>query len=100
MLKRSVVVLIFIALIIGSIFWVTDYLFAYREAQAPPDAVEVLEKYAESYPNARVDYIGRIGDRFLIGIVVFPIGEGLDHRYVMIARYKEWEPIAEFKRLR
>lgn len=100
MFKRSVIIITFLALIVVSILVLTNYSFAYREAQAPPDAIEVLEKYAKNYPNARIDYIGRIGDRFLIGIVVFPIAEGLDRRYVLIARHKEWEPIAEFKRLR
>jgi len=100
MLKRAVIIITFLALIGVSILVLTNHSFAIREAQAPPDAIEVLEKYAKNYPNGRVDYIGRIGDRFLIGIIVFLTGEGLDHRYVMIGRYKDWEPIAEFKRLR
>jgi len=99
MLKKSVIIITFLALIIVSTLALTNYSLAYREAQAPPDAIEVLGKFAKNYPNSRIDYIGRIGDRFLIGIIVFPTGEGLDHRYVMIGRYKDWEPIAEFKRL-
>jgi hypothetical protein len=88
-----------IIVVILSIFTFVNHCPAFREPEMPGVVRNVLEKYAQRFPQGRVDYAGRIGDRFFIGIIVFPEEDRLAVRYVLLGKFKEWEPIAEFKKI-
>jgi len=96
---KKVIIFVFIGILLVSVFaW--SKLFAFEKAPMMPDEVRaVFDKYAEQFPHGRLDHASRVGDRFFMGIIVFPRGDELDCRYVMVGLFREWEPIAEFTRL-
>ncbi|MEA3328599.1 MAG: hypothetical protein U9Q08_02540 [Candidatus Omnitrophota bacterium] len=97
--KRFAVVTGLIAVALLSVFLFVTHCPAFREPEIPGVVRDVLEKYARKFPQGRLDYAGRIGDRFFIGIIVFPQETELDVRYVLVGKFKEWQPIAEFEKL-
>ena len=82
-----------------SVFIFVTHCPAFREPAAPAAVRDILGEYAQKFPQGRLDYAGRIGDRFFVGIIVFPQGSELGVRYVLLGKFKQWEPIAEFTKL-
>ena len=76
-----------------------NYSQAFKEPAIPAKVRDVLQEYAKRFPQGRLDCADRLGDRFFIGIIVFPQEGKLDVRYVLVGKFREWKPIAEFERL-
>ncbi len=91
-----VVVILFIFIFIN---FSTNYSQAFKEPAIPAKVRDVLQEYAKRFPQGRLDSADRIGDRFFIGIIIFPREGKLDVRYVLVGKFREWEPIAEFEKL-
>ena len=81
------------------IFTFINYSQAFKEPAIPAKVRNILQEYAKRFPQGRLDCADRIGDRFFIGIIVFPREGKLDVRYVLVGKFREWEPIAEFEKL-
>ncbi|MEA3560442.1 MAG: hypothetical protein U9R31_01545 [Candidatus Omnitrophota bacterium] len=97
--KKLAILMGLIVMVTLSIFIFITHCPAFREPEAPAAVRDVLGEYAQKFPQGRLDYAGRIGDRFFIGIIVFPQGSELGVRYVLLGKFKQWEPIAEFTKL-
>ena len=98
MSRMAIFIVLIAAILITALVW-TKLFAAEKSPLLPADVRAVFDKYAERYPQGRLDQACRIGEVFFLGIIVFPEGDELDARYVLVGKFKEWEPIAEFQKL-
>ena len=98
MMKKAIIWAIALSLLF-SILILTKPGNAQKTPFLPDKVRTVFERYAQKYPQGRLDHASRIGDRFFLGIIVFPEGEGLKVRYLLVGKFREWEPIAEFEKI-
>jgi len=98
MTKKVIVAGAVVAFLFSVFLW-TRYINAEDIPLLPKEARAVFDKYAQRYPQGRLDHASKIGNRFFLGIIVFPKGDELDARYLLVGRFREWEPIAEFEKL-
>lgn len=98
-MRKKMVTIILVLVFLFCIFVCTKVGSAARGPLLPKNVRAVFNEYAKKYPQGRLDHASKIGDRFFLGIIVFPKEDKLDVRYLLVGKFKGWEPIAEFEKL-
>ena len=98
-MRIKIVIMLLVAAFLFCVFVCNAPGKAQKAPMLPGKVRAVFDRYAQKYPQGRLDHVSRVGDRFFLGIIVFPEGESLDVRYLLVGKFREWEPIAEFEKI-